>query len=225
MNKKKRRPIRERPSLTEPSNYMGSSREQKASEEIIRKQPKDASLQEVTEEVDAAADVWDATEAIVTLHAGFNDVVDRDISSEKLARELKSKIQTWQARACKHRYIVYGVPKSTLSNDTVREKCKLLNDNLKRVCTELGPRVEYVSTTPALTGGPCNLLDRVSTAEEFGTRLGHRRNGPKRFWAYVSSLDRKAAAPPIRPEETHLPVTDLGMSFTEHMHKLYHLEL
>ncbi|KAH7973618.1 hypothetical protein HPB49_003089 [Dermacentor silvarum] len=46
------------------------------------------------------------------------------------------------------------------SNYTIREKCELLNESLKGVCKELTPRVEYVSTTRAPTGGPHSLLYR-----------------------------------------------------------------
>ncbi|KAH6946036.1 hypothetical protein HPB50_011279 [Hyalomma asiaticum] len=91
-----------------------------------------------------------------------------------LQKELKTKIQTWQAGANKHRFIVYGVPVPEQCNEVMQKKCTQWNEKLRKVCDELGPHVEFVSTTRAPTGGAHNLLYRPDAAEALGTRLGHR---------------------------------------------------
>ncbi|KAH7982226.1 hypothetical protein HPB52_003504 [Rhipicephalus sanguineus] len=135
---------------------------------------KDATLQKVMTEMDAAVDIWSAPEAVVVVHCGSSDIVDNDASPDIPIQELKSRMQTWQARANKHRFIVYGVPEPEHCNDIMQRKCKLWNEKLRKVCDELGQQVEFVSTTRAPTGGVHSLLYKASAAEELGTRLGHR---------------------------------------------------
>ncbi|KAH7952464.1 hypothetical protein HPB52_023621 [Rhipicephalus sanguineus] len=47
------------------------------------------------------------------------------------------------------------------------------------------------------------------------------RNGARKFWTYVSSLDGKAKVPQIRHEDTGQPVSDMGRHLADHMRKLY----
>ncbi|KAH7983363.1 hypothetical protein HPB52_011501 [Rhipicephalus sanguineus] len=135
---------------------------------------KDATLQKVMAEMDAAVDIWSAPEAVVVVHCGSSDIVDNDTSPDIPIQELKSRMQTWQERANKHRFIVYGVPEPEHCNDVMQKKCKLWNEKLRKICDELGQQVEFVSTTRAPTGGVHSLLYKVGAAEELGTRLGHR---------------------------------------------------
>ncbi|KAH6947146.1 hypothetical protein HPB50_017219 [Hyalomma asiaticum] len=135
---------------------------------------KDATLQKVMAEMDAAADIWSAPEAVVVIQCGCCDIADNDSSPDTSIQELKTKIQTWQAGANKHRFIVYGVPVPEQCNEVMQKKCTQWNEKLRKVCDELGPHVEFVSTTRAPTGGAHNLLYRPDAAEALGTRLGHR---------------------------------------------------
>ncbi|KAH6935574.1 hypothetical protein HPB50_006826 [Hyalomma asiaticum] len=57
--------------------------------------------------------------------------------------------------------------------------------------------------------------------EQLKAIIEDKRKGSRRFWTYVSSLDRRAAMPQIRNEETDLPISDLSEHLTEHMHRLY----
>ncbi|KAL1429314.1 hypothetical protein MTO96_016362 [Rhipicephalus appendiculatus] len=99
---------------------------------------KDATLQKVMTEMDDAADIWSAPEAVGVVHCGCSDIVDNDASPDISIQELKSKLQTWQARASKHRFIVYGVPEPE-HNEVIQKKFKLWNEKLRDVCNELGP--------------------------------------------------------------------------------------
>ncbi|KAL3187102.1 hypothetical protein MRX96_026026 [Rhipicephalus microplus] len=135
---------------------------------------KDATLQNVMDEMDAAVDIWSAPEAVVVVNCGSSDIVDSDASPDIIIQELKVRMQTWQARANKHRFIAYGVPEPEHRNDVMLSECKLWNEKLRKVCDELGQQVEFVSTTRAPTGGAHSLLYKVGAAEELGTRMGHR---------------------------------------------------
>ncbi|KAH6946677.1 hypothetical protein HPB50_014516 [Hyalomma asiaticum] len=57
--------------------------------------------------------------------------------------------------------------------------------------------------------------------EQLKALIEDKQKGSRRFWTYVSSLDRRAAMPQIRNEETDLPISDLSEHLTEHMHRLY----
>ncbi|KAH6936444.1 hypothetical protein HPB50_017394 [Hyalomma asiaticum] len=47
------------------------------------------------------------------------------------------------------------------------------------------------------------------------------QNGAKKFWNYVSTLDRKAPTPEIRHESSGQPITDLAAHLTVHLQNLF----
>ncbi|KAH8035675.1 hypothetical protein HPB51_007919 [Rhipicephalus microplus] len=113
---------------------------------------KNATLQNRMDEKDAALDILSAPEAVVAVHFGSSGIVDSDASPDIIIQEIKARMQAWQARANKHRFIAYGVPEPEHCNDVMLSKYKLWNETLRKACDELGQQVEFVSTTRAPTG-------------------------------------------------------------------------
>ncbi|KAL3218074.1 hypothetical protein MRX96_006054 [Rhipicephalus microplus] len=172
-------------------------------------------VQNVIDEMDDAVDIWRAPEAVVVINYESSDIVNSDASPDIIIQELKARMQTWQARANKHRFIAYGVPEQEHCNDVMLSKCKLWNEKLGKVCDELGQQVEFVSTTREPTNGVHSLLYKVSVAEELGTRLRHRfcvllglqPVGPTIRWTRTSSYSH-----PLAPLMTALGQAVLQMA-------------
>ncbi|KAH7982225.1 hypothetical protein HPB52_003503 [Rhipicephalus sanguineus] len=95
---------------------------------------------------------------------------------------------------------------------------KAVRTLLPHECAELWQR--YLDCKRAM-----QAIVQRKIAEHNGKQLKalteDRRNGSRRFWTYVSSLDRRAAMSRIRNEETDLAVCDLSEHLTEHMRRLY----
>lgn len=92
------------------------------------------------EAIETATDVWDSTEAIVVLHAGLSDIQD-DTSPHDSTEKFRSQITSWKARAKGHFFVVYGVPEVGPKDDTMRIKCELWNQNLRKICSDIATRV------------------------------------------------------------------------------------
>ncbi|KAH6934878.1 hypothetical protein HPB50_001579 [Hyalomma asiaticum] len=134
---------------------------------------RDATLQNVMREADAAGDIWSLPEAIIIIHAGLQDIVDNNVPLKELAQQLIGTVAAWKKRAEKHLFVLYGVPE--LSGEApLNEKCRQWNDLVKKACTELGLRVEFVRAPHMAPDSRQGWVYDDNTAEEVGQRLGRR---------------------------------------------------
>ncbi|KAH6920123.1 hypothetical protein HPB50_028889 [Hyalomma asiaticum] len=134
---------------------------------------RDATLQNVMREADAAGDIWSLPEAIIIIHAGLEDIVDNNVPLKELAQQLIGTVAAWKKRAEKHLFVLYGVPE--LSGEApLNEKCRQWNDLVKKACTELGLRVEFVRAPHMAPDSRQGWVYDDNTAEEVGQRLGRR---------------------------------------------------
>lgn len=75
--------------------------------------------------------------------------------------------------ASKHRFIVYGVPEG-FRDEAFRVICKQWNQQVRDVCIEVGPRVEFVSTVHVAHSGTQCLSYHPTTSKDLGQQLGRR---------------------------------------------------
>ncbi|KAH7971834.1 hypothetical protein HPB52_003224 [Rhipicephalus sanguineus] len=149
------------------------SRATKRSRLVKFRTKRDATLQDVMRDADAADDVWSSPEAIIIIHAGLQDIAYNDVPLKELAQQLTDAIAAWKKRTEKHLFVLYGVPEIP-GEAVLNGKCRHWNDLVKLACTELGPRVEFVRAPHMAQESRQGLVYNDTTAEEMGQRLGRR---------------------------------------------------
>ncbi|KAH7934809.1 hypothetical protein HPB52_000506 [Rhipicephalus sanguineus] len=116
-----------------------------------------ASLQELCSSVDLAEDIWQTPAAIVVLHAGSLEMSDGSSTPESSASQLRALLTKWLQKAQGHRFVVYALTERGPGSETHINPCREWNVAVRKMCEELGPRVEFVGAS---------------------WRLGHGQQGP-----------------------------------------------
>ncbi|KAH7973190.1 hypothetical protein HPB52_022749 [Rhipicephalus sanguineus] len=133
-----------------------------------------ASLQELCSSVDLAEDIWQTPAAIVVLHAGSLEMSDGSSAPESSASQLRALLTKWLQKAQGHRFVVYALTERGSGSETHINPCREWNVAVRKMCEELGPRVEFVGASWRLGHGQQGPSYRDDTADQLGQRLGRR---------------------------------------------------
>lgn len=131
-----------------------------------------ATLQEVVNAVDEAADIWEVPEAMVVIHAGQNDLAQ--VEPGALVQTLRSQLASWRSRANKHHFVISAVPTAGPEDEVLRQRCGQWNTEMQQACKELGAQVEVVSMGRALQERQQGAPYHADIAEKLGVRMGRR---------------------------------------------------
>ncbi|KAL1424367.1 hypothetical protein MTO96_020292 [Rhipicephalus appendiculatus] len=163
---------------------------------VIFRAKEGATLQELCSPVDQAEDIWQAPEAIVVLHAGSLEISNGSSTPDSSTSQLRVLLTKWLQKAQGHRFVVYALTVRGSSSETHSTPCRDWNVVVRKMCEELGSRVEFVGASWRLGHGQQDPSYRAGTADELGQRLGRRLCAflglrlPTRHWG---------AAQPIAP--------------------------
>ncbi|KAL1485946.1 hypothetical protein MTO96_047160 [Rhipicephalus appendiculatus] len=141
---------------------------------VIFRAKEGATLQELCSAVDQAEDIWQAPEAIVVLHAGSLEISNGSSTPDSSTSQLRVLLTKWLQKAQGHRFVVYALTGRGSSSETHSTPCRDWNVAVRKMCEELGSRVEFVGAGWLLGHGQQDPYYRAGTAEELGQRLGRR---------------------------------------------------
>ncbi|KAH7968592.1 hypothetical protein HPB52_009849 [Rhipicephalus sanguineus] len=130
-----------------------------------------ASLQELCSSVDLAEDIWQTPAAIVVLHAGSLEMSDGSSTPESSVSQLRALLTKWLQKAQGHRFVVYALTERGSGSETHINPCREWNVAVRKMCEELGPRVEFVGASWRLGHGQQGPSYRDDTADQLGQRL------------------------------------------------------
>lgn len=134
----------------------------------------EASMEELCSAIGTANDIWEASEAMVVIHAGTTETLLGAVTPANSASMLTSKLTSWLGRAPNDCFVIYALADEGSGSKTQQDRCREWNTLLQGVCKEMGPRVELVRTNWAMADGKATHPYSGRTAEKLGRRLGCR---------------------------------------------------
>ncbi|KAH7955605.1 hypothetical protein HPB52_001707 [Rhipicephalus sanguineus] len=109
------------------------------------------------------------TKLQLILHVGSTDILNEK-EPHRSIEQLKQKLTTWSQDAPQHHYILCATPELTPRSPHMVTACREWNKQANKLCTMLGPQVEFFSTTDQMDG---DYLEDIHYTEATGTQVGH----------------------------------------------------